>query len=56
MNTHPTPAAAADEYRQRIGLDFTMSDFEDPEYVDTDAEAELERQRVNEVMFTYFNG
>jgi hypothetical protein len=49
-----TTAATAAEYKSNISLDITLADAFDADYMDTEADDETERQRVNAAMAEYF--
>lgn len=52
-----TTAAAAAEYKANVGHDFTLADAFDPDFLDTEAEAEDEeaaRQALNARMAEWY--
>lgn len=51
--------AAANEYRYNLGPDYSLADFNDPEYLDTDGEPEEDeraaRQALNAEMACWYS-
>lgn len=55
MQTDATATARhANDYRHRLGSDYSLSDAMDEEYLDTEAVEEAERQRISAEMARWY--